>query len=235
MRRIPRTRVKLVRVHAAHPVPGEPAPPAEDAFSPFHTPAGPSVDTPQPVQPPPVHDHAEVLSRAYNRGMEEGQRIAEAEFRESLERLRSEEDARIAGVLSGMSVQLASLQKTLEHDAYLFALAVAERIVKREVTLNDDVVVAQIKEAIQRIVGVESIKLRVHPSDEGIVRAHRTAFLSSLENVRDVVVETDDGMERGGCIIESASGNVDARIATQLRQIETALFGIARTGPEGQQ
>lgn len=231
MRRIPRTRVKLIRVRTPQPVPNEHHPPVEEAFTPFHEP--PAKERVQ-VQPPPVHEQGESLSRAYTRGVEEGQRIAEAEFNESLVRLRADEDARIGQLLGSISAGMTALQRTLEQDAYRFAVAVAERIVKREITLTDDVVVAQIKEAVHRIVGVESIKLRVHPSDEGIVRAHRTAFLSSLENVRDLVVETDDGMERGGCIIESASGNVDARISTQLRQIEASLFGVTGGSPEVQ-
>jgi len=232
IRRIPRTRVKLVRVHTAQPVPESQQMPLEAEFSPFHQP--PARDAHEPVPVSPVKDHGEVLTRAYTRGLEEGQRVAEVEFRETLVRMRAEEDTRITGILTSISTQLSALQKTLEHDAYLFALAVAERIVKREITLTDDTVIQQIKEALQRIVGVESIKLRVHPSDETIVRSHRTAFLSALENVRDVIVDTDESIERGGCIIESASGNVDARISTQLRQIESSLFGVSRADQEVQ-
>jgi len=36
-------------------------------------------------------------------------------------------------------------------------------------------------------------------------------------------------VERGGCIIESPSGNIDARISTQLAQIDSALFGTTGT------
>jgi flagellar assembly protein FliH len=230
IRRIPRSRVKLVRVRTSHALPESQQIPAGEEFSPFYQPSPAEVH--EPVAVASAVDHGEGLTRAYTSGLEEGQRLAETEFRETLERLRAEEDTRITGILTSISTQLAALQKTLERDAYLFALAVAERIIKREITLSDDTVILQIKEALQRIVGVDSIKLRVHPSDEGIVRSHRTAFLSALENVRDLIIETDDGIERGGCIIESASGNVDARIATQLRQIESALFGISRGAEE---
>lgn len=230
MRAMPRARVKLVRVHKPQPVEAEPVGVQEDAFSPFGGPEAPAVFHGASVHAAP--DPAEALSDAYDRGVEEGERRADAEFREALERLRVEEDHRISTLLVGMTDQMKALQRTVEQDAYRFALAVAERIIKREVTLSDDVVISQIKDAMQRIVGVESIKLRVHPSDEAVVHAHRGAFLSSLGNVRDLVIETDEGMERGGCIIESASGNVDARISTQLRQIESSLFGVAHTTTE---
>ena len=114
---------------------------------------------------------------------------------------------------------------TLEQDAYRFALAVAERIVKREITLDESVVMRQIRDAIHRIIGVETITVRVHPDDEALVRSHRPALLSSSDSVREIMIEGDDTVERGGCILESATGNVDARIGSQLRQIESALFG----------
>ena len=230
MRRIPRARVRLIRVQTPQPVHAEAVGYGEKSFSPFYEPAPPAV---VPCAP---HAHAsepaEPLADAYARGVEEGQQIAETEFRETLARMRDEEHQRVASLLAGIADQMKALQRTVERDAYRFAIAVAERIIRRDVTLTDDIVVTQIKEAIQRIVGVESIKLRVHPSDEGAVRTHRAVFLSSLDNLRDVVIETDEGMERGGCIIESASGNVDARISTQLRQIETSLFGAVHDGGE---
>ena len=231
MRRIPGARVRLIRVHTPHPVQDNSVGSGEGLFSAFHEPA-PPVIVPGAVRGP-ESGPAESLADAFARGVEEGRRIAGTEFRETLSRMRGEEHKRESGFFAAIAYQMKVLQKMVERDAYRFALAVAERIIRRDVTLADDIVITQIKEAIQRIVGVESIKLRVHPSDEEIVRAHRTVFLSSLDNLRDVVIETDEGMERGGCIIESASGNVDARISTQLRQIEASLFGVSPTAAEG--
>jgi flagellar assembly protein FliH len=230
MRRIPHTRVKLIRVHTPHPVGGDGQAGGSDPFLPLHEPL-PSEDTRHEViQAEP--DPGEALDEAYARGLAEGQRRAEAEFQAALEGVRAEEDQRIAALTGGISEQMKSLQGRVENDAYKFALAVAERIIRREILLTDDVVIAQIKDAMQRIVGVESIKLRVHPTDEPVVSAHRATFLASLGNLRDLVIEADESMERGGCIIESASGNVDARISTQLRQIETALFGAGHAEAE---
>lgn len=230
MHSIPRARVRLIRVHTPHPVREDPIGSGEESFSPFHEPNAPAVVLSPSCEPESTP--ADPLADAYAGGVEEGQRTAETGFRDTLARMRDEEHQHLSSLLTNIAGQMKTVQKTLEHDAYRFALAVAGRIIRREVLLTEDIVVTQIKEAIQRIVGVESIKVRVHPSDEGVVRAHRAVFLSSLDNLRDVVIEIDEGMERGGCIIESASGNVDARISTQLRQIETSLFGSLPNGGE---
>jgi flagellar assembly protein FliH len=121
---------------------------------------------------------------------------------------------------------MTGFQERLERDLFRFALAVAERIVRREVMMDDATILRQVKDAIRRVVGVESIRLRIHPQDEAVVRQHRPGIIASVDSLRDVVVEPDAAVEPGGCIIDSSSGNVDARISTQLQQIETALFGV---------
>jgi flagellar assembly protein FliH len=227
IRRIPRARVKLIRVHAAQPSEAEHIVPTETMDGvPVHAHV-PRVIHPEGVCTEDLPDPAEALAGAYARGEAEGRRIAEGEFKEVLTDMRRQEGERIGAIFASISSQMREVQKNLETDAYRFALAVAERIIKREVTLSDDIVLAQIREAVQRIVGVESIRLRVHPADEDVVKAHRNAFLGSLGGVREMTIETDEGMERGGCIIDSASGNIDARISTQLKQIEAALFGAS--------
>lgn len=167
------------------------------------------------------------MNARLHRSLEQGRAEGRAEIREEMEKrltiARTESDERIGALMEGIAQQVRAFTASLEHDAYTFALAVAERIVKREIQLDDEIVVRQVREALRRIVGVESIKVRVHPDDEALIRSHRAALLALTDTTRDVVIEADHTIERGGCILESASGNVDARIATQLRQVEHAL------------
>ena len=180
--------------------------------------------TPIPIR---ETDHEERVLQAFERGRAEGREAAEAEFKQVLADCRTQTDERIGALLGAMGEQFRLFGETLERDAYTFALAVAARIIKREVAIDNDTIVRQIKGAIRRVVGVETIKLRVHPADEELVREHRATFLSSAGSIRDLVIEVDDALEPGGCIIESTAGNVDARISTQLSQVATALFDQA--------
>ena len=121
-------------------------------------------------------------------------------------------------------MEFGRFQHAAEVSVVKLALAIADRIVKREVSIDKDLVLRQIHEATKRVVGVERIKLRVNPQDEEYMREHRSAILSTTDAVRELVVEGDDTIERGGCILESDSGNVDALIATQFERIEAALL-----------
>ena len=161
----------------------------------------------------------------YERGFADGLAQAEARIRREYAERAATHAGRIDALLSSMQGQLWHLYERIERDAFRFAIAVAGKIIKREVAADDGTSVRQVQEALRRVVGVDAVRLRVHPSDEQVIRDHRPEILSGAEAVREFLVEADETVEAGSCIVECASGNVDARWTTQLRQVENALFG----------
>ena len=158
-----------------------------------------------------------------------------AEMRQSLEEEYSlrvvEEREKVRSFIKNIESQIGELENRFEGVAINLALALAEKIIRREVASEPEAVLRQIREAVRRVLGVERIKLRVNPGDEEIVRDRRAAVIAQSDSIREVVIEADEGVERGGCILESDSGNVDAQLSTQLKNIEAVLFAddVART------
>jgi flagellar assembly protein FliH len=174
-------------------------------------------------------DPEQAALTAYRHGVEEG--IAQGIRRaEAASAARKERDHASAAALAGaMQEQLARYAERLEREAFRFALAVAGKILRREISLDGEAVLRQVKDAFHRVVGAETVTLRVHPEDEPMLRERKNEMLAAGEGVREVLIEPDVTVERGGCIIESPSGNIDARVSTQLAQIDSALFGTTGT------
>lgn len=172
------------------------------------------------------------LEEEYQRGFYAGSKAVEKKFQEEFESRVSEERKKttlkvivqLETLMSNLQKEFSHLQAKSEQIVIRFSLAVAEQILKREVLLDNKVVLQQIKEALRRVLGVDRIKVRVNPIDEGMLREHRAAIASGSDSIRDMVIEADEKVERGGCILESDSGNVDARISTQLKKIEEMLL-----------
>jgi flagellar assembly protein FliH len=176
--------------------------------------------------PPPAPFHrVDNGKEEYERGFADGIVQAEARLRKEYNDRLAGHTKRIEALLTSMQGQLWHLYERIERDAFRFALAVAGKIIKREVRVDDGTAVRQIQDALRRVMGVDAIKLRVNPADEQVIREHRPAILATAESVKEFIVEPDESIEAGSCIVECASGNVDARWATQLRQVEAALFG----------
>jgi len=171
-----------------------------------------------------VQDPDRILKDEFEKGVQEGKR-------QEHEILKQEFDARVAAVeeqigklLEAVNEQFANLYHHSEQAIIKFAFGVAERITRRETSVDGETILTSIKEGVTRILGVEEVKIRVHPDDVSVVRGHRDRIQANGEALREIVVEADDHLERGDCILESDLGNIDARISTQLKQIENVLF-----------
>jgi len=222
----PRGRVRIVRIPVSSP--GEPEQllretVVEKAFDP---------ETDELVSAPPSEppdDIVKVRREEYERGLRDGKRQAVQLAAKENEASLLAERKRMDTLLESFGEQFSVLYRQSEQALVRFSFGVAKHIIGREARVESDLVLARVKEGVARILGVEKIKIRVHPGDLELVRNHRDRIRTMGDALREVVVEADDHLEQGDCILESDLGNIDARIATQLKQVEDALFDDIRT------
>lgn len=182
-------------------------------------------DVNAPVVQSSLDEFEERLKSEFKAGFDEGRRHAEKNLRDALTGALVESQKSFETLTREMKEKIERFQAMSERDVVKLALAIAEKVVKREIVLDDQLVLRQINEAVKRVVGIERIKIRINPRDEELVRAYRTNILATTDAVRELAIEADETITRGGCVIESDSGNVDALIATQSERIYAALLG----------
>ncbi|MCK5198941.1 MAG: flagellar assembly protein FliH, partial [Spirochaetales bacterium] len=54
-----------------------------------------------------------------------------------------------------------------------------------------------------------------------------------VENIRSVTVVEDSTVDKGGCIIETDFGEIDARISSQLHEIEEKILDLVPIKAKG--
>ncbi len=113
-----------------------------------------------------------------------------------------------------------------EKDILKLAVRLAEKIVGREIeedqTAIRDIVSAALLNARQK----ERITIRVNPADLSKVQ-NETEQFKSIAQTKFLDFVADPRVEKGGCLIESEVGTVDARLETQFRVLERALLARA--------
>ncbi len=76
-----------------------------------------------------------------------------------------------------------------------------------------------------RMVGeVPTLQVSVHPSDHQILSANTPLLVELAKRVPDLQLLADPSIERGGCVLRSDFGTIDASIATQIDRIQEELF-----------
>jgi flagellar assembly protein FliH len=135
-------------------------------------------------------------------------------------------------------MELEQIKKKLyekaEKDAIELALAVAEKIVCREVSTRQDTVLNVIKAALSKVRDSEKIKIKINPTDLAYLKEPETPLTDFLPKSENITLEGDENIHMGGCIIETGFGDIDARIDRQLQLVEEAFAReLKKAGMEG--
>ena len=78
------------------------------------------------------------------------------------------------------------------------------------------------KDAFKEITDKEYIKLCVHSDDLALMQEFQPQLLEMFHDIQKIEIVSDECVDRGGCIIETNEGSIDATIKTQLQQ----LYGL---------
>ena len=118
-------------------------------------------------------------------------------------------------------------QKTLH-----LAIAIARKIVSREVQSNPEVVLEIIRKALDKVVDDEDITIRLNPEDFNFINTSGQKITDGDDGFENIKLQADASIAGGGCLIETRMGNIDARIDRQFKVIEelfSSEFQKART------
>jgi flagellar biosynthesis/type III secretory pathway protein FliH len=170
-------------------------------------------------------------------GIEAALEAARTRATEILEQARTEaslirEDAREQGRREGYAecvrdlararAEYQRLQERAEEDLVALAFQVASRLLGRQIEVDPGAVVGMVEQALRSARGRRTIVVAVHPEDLPAVRAARAELVETVEGV-PIHFEVDEGLERGDCVIETESGRIDARLATQIAVLRDVL------------
>lgn len=118
-----------------------------------------------------------------------------------------------------------SLQRDVEPEAVTAALQIARRVYLREIDQHPEAIVDVVRQAVLGSRQMREIFIRVHPTHVEPLRAHRRVIVDVLGRAKDIDIREDADVDRGGCVIETELGSIDARIETQFAELTRQLRG----------
>jgi len=167
-------------------------------------------------------DLGKQIEEAYLQGKEEGQQEIRLQFGSSLEMLAQ-------GVEEVCHLRATLLQNSTQ-DMLRLVLSIARQVIHSEVSLNRELVLITIDKALRAAVRSDHYHIKVHPEDLALVTESKPLFITSINGLEGISVEGDPQISRGGCLIESDLGAVDASIEGQLEEIRRTLLSTVEQG-----
>ncbi len=141
-----------------------------------------------------------------------GRSSAAAEIQPVLERL--------ARSIDEMGPLRARFRREAEADMVRLSLAIARRVLRRELAIDPDAMHGLVLGALEKLQSQEICRVRVHPSHAAQV----TAYLHKAIPASTVAVIPDPACEPGAVVFETDRGNLDASVDSQLQEIERGLI-----------
>ena len=163
---------------------------------------------------------------------EQKEHIEQAMRDEITHHIRAELRAEMSSEIEGFHQELASTIEQIsalhpeittraETDLVELALEIAKKIVGREITIDREVALTLAKIALSKLHNRTFARVHLNPDDFAYLQTQRDRFNfhGSLELVED------RSISQGGCLIQTETGEIDARIESQLDEISYGLLG----------
>ena len=163
-------------------------------------------------------------AKAYGEGLQAG--ISQCEERQRGETKRRAES--LESVIREVAMMKARIIDEAEEDIIGLALHVAEKIVHLEIGANREVIHHLLQEAMKSVLDREDMMIRLHPDDYLYIMEIKNDFLQGFDGLKNVNFQKDETIRRGGALIETRHGEVDARIDQQFREVKQAMQSIRK-------
>lgn len=159
-----------------------------------------------------------LVEEALAAGKKEGELVTQ----EALEAIMQAEIAKISKLMNGVIGSGSVLRRQAEEDLVRLSIAIARRILHREMLVDSEALLGLAKAALSKVDQREIHVIRAHPETLPLIER----ILHQSGNQRRMELRGDARLDRGALFIETARGELDASVETQLQEIERGFADI---------
>jgi flagellar assembly protein FliH len=152
-------------------------------------------------------------------GRDEGFAEGRAEVERLIERTRT--------VLERAQDKRAEILAETEQEIIDLVLLIARKVIKVISENQRNVIISNVVQALRKVKGRGNIIIRVNMADLKLSTEHIKDFIKLVEGAKSIQVVEDSTVDQGGCIIETDFGEIDARISSQLAELESKILEIS--------
>jgi flagellar assembly protein FliH len=152
----------------------------------------------------------EQYQTGYQAGFAAGQQQNAAAVQNATEKL--------AASLNELTTLRGRLRQSAEADLVKLAVAIARRVLRREISLDPEAITALVAHAVSRLNSRDVARVRTHPD---LANALQRALAG--KPAASLAIETDASLMPGSIVFETQLGALDASVETQLDEIERGL------------
>ena len=162
----------------------------------------------------------EIRDSAYRKGYDEGQKSGYNDGQSELNRLIE----RVHKIVESVMNRREEILRDTEQQIVDLVILMTRKIVKIISENQKGVVLSNVLSALKKVKTRCSVIIRVNIEDLKLTSEHTGEFIKRVEAVQGITVIEDSSVDKGGCVVETDFGAIDARIASQLGELENKIL-----------
>jgi flagellar assembly protein FliH len=162
--------------------------------------------------------HRGDLQASYERGRLDGERA----LSEQLIRQRAEVMELQTGVLASLRDAVPQVAREGERALVALALEAARKLVSG-LPVSAEMIEAAVKEAIAQVEDTAGFTVQLHPEDLALLERANSPLLLPKGGDERIRFQPSAQVTRGGCVVQTRFGVIDARRETKVELLRTAL------------
>jgi len=167
-------------------------------------------------------------------GAEEGRDLGRQDATRKFEQQLARAGRALAEAAEQLAARKARMLAEARQDLVRLALAVAEKVLRRELAADPDACARAVEAAVELAGRASRLTIRVNPADLELVRSVAPQLVARLAGQAEVQVVADEQVENGGCRLAAfretgQPSEIDATIRTQLDRLAAELLGEERS------
>ncbi len=154
---------------------------------------------------------------AYEEGLRQAQKEIEGDRQAALQQSQA--------LLEEARQSKLKVFRSYEADMVRLVMAMVKKVIAGELKTNPDIIINILQEAIDFLDRPENITVYVNPQEvENILEVMDKGYLTDIgSNNINIDIKADERISRGGCLLESDAGSVDAQLETRIASVNNAI------------
>lgn len=170
----------------------------------------------------PAQDWQQFLQEREASAFENGRRAGESALNEQLLRQRNDILELQRGVFDSLQRAVPKVVHEAETALIQIALEAAHKLVAG-LPIDAATIEATVREALRQAEDTAEIVIQLHPDDLALLHQHQAPLLNGLPETGPLRFSGSAEISRGGCLIQTRFGLVDARRETKIEQLRQAV------------
>ncbi len=160
-----------------------------------------------------------VMNGSWERGNREGYQRGLQEGQAQATRVTQEFDSAIKNAIS----ERHRLYEEAKANILSLVIQISKKVTFNAAAIDQEITLKIICGVVDKLIDKSSIKIKVNPDYVKVIEQNIEKFLKTESTIKQFQIEGDARVKYGGCLIETPSGDIDARLETQFELVNQAL------------